>query len=146
MALVGLRIKQVQGLFFDRQKVLAAVSRAERKVLSQFGAFVRQDARQRIRRRKRSSRPGESPTNQTGLLKRHIHFAFDPDRRSVVIGPARLNKPSVAPAALEYGGQTTLETRPRGRIRVRMEPRPYMGPAFEQEQPRLPALWRNSVK
>ena len=143
---IGVRINQAKGLFFDRQKVQSAVSRAERRVLSKFGAYVRQDARQRIRRRKRSSRPGQSPTNQTGLLKRHIYFVFDPERRSVVIGPVLLNRGTGAPATLEYGGETTIETRRRERVRVEIQPRPFMGPAFAQELPQLPALWRDSVR
>jgi hypothetical protein len=146
MAFIGFRIQQAKGLFFDRQKVQSAVSRAERRVLSQFGAHVRQDAKQRIRRRKRPSRPGESPTNQTGLLKRHIYFVFDPDRRSVVIGPARLSTGTEAPATLEYGGDAVVET-PQGKpVRVAIEERPYMGPAFRQELPKVPALWRDSVR
>lgn len=123
-----------------------AVSRAERKVLSRFGAYVRQDARSRIRRRKRPSRAGESPTNQTGLLKRNIFFVYDEARRSVVIGPIRLNRGTDAPATLEHGGVVVIRPRNGPPEAVVYAPRPYMGPAFEQEQTRLPQLWRDSVK
>ena len=143
---IGLRIIQVKGLFFDRQAIQSAVSRSERKVLSRFGAFVRQDALQRIQRRKRPSRAGESPTNRTGLLKRHIYFLFDPDRRSVVIGPARLNRSTDAPRTLEHGGEITIETKSKETIEVEIAPRPFMGPAFEKEQSQLPSLWRDSIK
>ena len=34
----------------------------------------------------------------------------------------------------------------RKKRRVRIKARPYMGPAFEQEKPKLPAMWRDSVK
>ena len=139
-------ITAAKRLFFDRQKVLSKVSRAERRVLTRFGAYVRQDARQRIRRRKRPSQPEESPTNQTGLLKRHIYFLFDPDRRSVVIGPIRLSTGSDAPATLEYGGQAVVETSAGQPVRVAIEERPYMGPAFRQELPKVPAMWRDSVR
>jgi len=146
MSFIGFKLQQAKSLFFDRQQVLSKVSRAERRVLSKFGAYVRQDARQRIRRRKRPSRPGESPTNQTGLLKRHIYFVFDPDRRSVVIGPARLSAGTEAPATLEYGGDALVET-PQGKpVLVTIAERPYMGPAFRQELPKVPALWRDSVR
>ncbi len=144
--MIGMTFQAAKGGFFDREKVQRSVDAGTRKVLSKFGAFVRQDARQRIRRRKRPSRPGESPTNQTGLLKRHIYFVFDPDRRSVVIGPVLLNRSTGAPATLEHGGETTIETRRREAVRVTITPRPYMGPAFQQELPKLPALWRDSVK
>ena len=146
MPVIGVRLSQAKRLFFDRQQVLSKVSRAERRVLSRFGAYVRQDAKQRIRRRKRPSQPEESPTNQTGLLKRHIYFVFDPDRHSVVIGPTRLSTGSDAPATLEYGGQTVVETSAGQPVRVAIEERPYMGPAFRQELPKVPALWRDSVK
>lgn len=145
MPFIGFRIDQAKGLFFDRQKVQSAVSRAERRVLSKFGSFVRQDSKQRIRRHKRSSSPGESPTNRTGLLKRHIYFVFSPETRSVVIGPVLLNRSTGAPATLEHGGETTIETRRRQSIRVEIEARPFMEPAFQQELPKLPALWRDSV-
>ena len=143
---IGIRIVQVKGLFFDRQAIQSAVTRSERKVLSRFGAFVRQDSQQRIQRRKRASRAGESPTNRTGLLKRHIYFLFDSDRRSVVIGPARLNRSSDAPRTLEHGGEITIETKSKDKIEVEIAPRPFMGPAFEKEQSQLPSLWRDSIK
>ena len=143
---IGLRIVQVKGLFFDRQAIQSAVSRTERKVLSRFGAFVRQDAKQRIQRRKRASRAGESPTNRTGLLKRHIYFLFDPDRRSVVIGPVRLNRSTDAPRTLEHGGEIVIETKPNDKVEVEIKPRPYMGPAFEKEQSQLPSLWKDSIR
>ena len=145
MPFIGFRIDQAQGLFFDRQKVQSAVSRAERRVLSKFGSFVRQDSKQRIRRRKRSSSPGESPTNRTGLLKRHIYFVFSPETRSVVIGPVLLNRSTGVPETLEHGGEITIETKRRQSFRVDIEAPPFMGPAFQQELPKLPALWRDSV-
>lgn len=145
MPFIGFRIDQAKGLFFDRHKVQSAVSRGERRVLSKFGSFVRQDSKQRIRRRKRSSSPGESPTNRTGLLKRHIYFVFSPETRSVVIGPVLLNRSTGAPETLEHGGETTIETKRRQSVRVEIEARPFMGPAFQQELPKLPALWRDSV-
>ena len=145
MPFIGFRIDQAKGLFFDRQKVQSAVNRAERRVLSRFGSFVRQDSKQRIRRRKRSSSPGEAPTNRTGLLKRHIYFVFSPETRSVVIGPVLLNRSTGAPATLEHGGETVIETKRTQSIRVEIEARPFMGPAFQQELPKLPALWRDSV-
>jgi hypothetical protein len=146
MPVVRMRLNQAKSLFFDRQKVQNAVSRRERKVLSRFGAYVRQEARSRIRRRKRVSKPDEGPTNQTGLLKQNIFFVYDPHRRSVVIGPTLLNTGTNAPATLEHGGVVTRKTRKGRSKRVVYAPRPYMGPAFQQEKPKLPRLWRDSVR
>ena len=136
--------------FFDRKAVRSAVDRTARRVLSRFGAFVRRAARSSIRKRKRTSMPGEPPSSHTGLLRRFIFFGYDHQRRSVVIGPQRLNqKIGEAPAALEYGGTSTVVEGLRGKRRkrrVRIKARPYMGPAFEQEKPKLPAMWRDSIR
>ena len=137
-------------MFFDRKVVRSAVDRTARRVLSRFGAFVRRAAKSSIRKRKRASAPGEPPSSHTGLLKQFIFFGYDRDRRSVVIGPARLNqKVGEAPAALEYGGTSTVVEGLRGRRRkrkVKIAARPYMGPAFKQEKPKLAAMWRDSVR
>ena len=50
--MIGMKLKAAKGLFFDRGAVLRATTAAERRVLSRFGAFVRQRARTSIRQRK----------------------------------------------------------------------------------------------
>ena len=147
--MIGVRIDYK--MFFDRKSVTDAVDRAKRKVLSKFGAFVRQRAKGSIRKRKRASRPGEPPTSRTGLLKKFIFFGYDRNRDSVVIGPMRLNqKTGDAPPALEYGGPSRIVTGRRRRRRVKrivnIRARPYMGPAFEKEKAQLGPLWAGSVK
>lgn len=147
----GMEIGQVKGLFFDTEKVLRATDKAERRVLSKFGAYVRRGARSSIRKRRAPSPPGTPPSSHTGVLKRFIFFAYEPERRTVVIGPARLNqKTGDAPPALEYGGQSRVVTgnrRRRRRVRtVTIRPRPFMRPALERERPKLPAMWKNSVR
>jgi len=136
--------------FFDRKAVRSAVDRATRRVLSRFGAFVRRAAKSSIRKRKAVSEPGSPPSSHVGLLRKLIYFGYDAGRKSVVIGPQRLNqKVGDAPHALEYGGTSTVVEGLRGRRRmrrVRIRARPYMGPAFEQEKSRLAAMWRDSVK
>jgi len=138
-----MKIKQ---LFFDSPKVINAMDKATRKVLSRFGAFVRRTAKGSIRKRKKSSAPGMPPSSHTGLLKRFIFFGYDLSRKSVVIGPERLNaKNTDAPHTLEYGGTTTLAGRDSKR-RIHIQQRPYMGPAFEKEKPKLPSMWKNSIQ
>jgi len=134
-------------LFFDRQAVISKVDAATRRVLSRFGAFVRQRAKSSIRKRRKPAPPGFPPSSHTGLLKKFIFFGYDTGRKSVVIGPAKLGGKGrgQAPSLLEYGGGMTLNRRGKSR-RVNYQARPYMGPAFEKEQPRLPALWRGSIK
>ena len=72
------------------------------------------------------------------------HQRLGPSASSVVIGPARLSGSTDAPETLEHGGVVTLKRRGR-RIRKRYQPRPFMGPAFDRERPKLPAMWRDSV-
>ncbi len=145
MPVIGMKLKQAKSLFFDRAAVQNAVGRAERRVLSKFGAFVRKGARTSIRKRKAISEPGKPPSSHTGLLRQNIYFVYEPNRASVVIGPIELNRGTEAPRLLEHGGQVV---RKEGQKRVRMtyRPRPFMGPAYERELPKLPALWRDSVR
>jgi len=141
---IDLRIKN---LFFDKPAVVRKVDATTRRVLSKFGAFVRRAARSSIRKRKRVSAPGQPPSSHTGLLKRFIWFGYDPRKESVVIGPARLsqNGRGEAPALLEYGGVTPVTHRGKRR-QGKVRPRPFMNPAFENELPKLPAMWRDSIR
>ncbi len=143
--MIGLKLQQAKGLFFDRQAVTSAADRAQRKVLSKFGAFVRQTARTSIRKRKSISEPGQPPSSHTGLLKRNIFFVFSAETRSVVIGPILLNQRTDAPRLLEHG-DTVERTRRSQRVRMKYRARPFMGPAFDREQQKLPDLWRNSIR
>jgi len=137
-------------MFFDRRKVTDAADKATRAVLSKAGAFIRTTARHGIRRRKGTSPPGSPPYSHTGLLKRFLFFGYDRGRKTVVVGPMRLNqKIGNAPEALEYGGTSEVMEglrRRRRRRRVRIKARPYMGPALRKELPKFPSLWANSVR
>lgn len=143
--MIDLRIKE---MFFDRRAVLSAVDRATREVLSKFGAFVRQTARNSIRKRKKPSPPGQPPSSHVGTLRRLIFFGYDPARKSVVIGPAPIGSGQAeAPGLLEFGGSARRQRRRSGRVvTARYRPRPFMGPAFEKEKNQLPELWQNSIK
>lgn len=194
--MIGVKIDQAKGMFFDAPKIVRSVDAATRKVLSKFGAYVRTAARSSIRTRKKVSEPGSPPSSHTGLLKKFIYFGYDESRQSVVVGPTRLGS-GVVPERLEYGyvggdlarmihrkvgdgGEIEINGRPcrttkknrygamvtytklrtqaqadranqlqrllyKG-IRATLSPRPYMHPALNQELPKLPAMWRDSVK
>lgn len=144
--MIDMRIKS---LFFDRQKVVRAVDKTKRAVLSKAGAFIRTVARTSIRKRKGSAPPGWPPHSHVGLLRDFILFGYDRASDSVVVGPAKLNKPTDAPRVLEHGGTTTVTKFSRGRLRkrrVRIKARPFMGPALEKERPKLPKRWAGSVR
>ena len=144
--MIDWRIKE---LFFDAPRVLSAVDSATRAVLSKFGAFVRTAAKHSIRKRKAVSQPGSPPSSHVGTLRRLIFFGYDPERKSVVIGPtpfAGTTGTAEAPPLLEYGGRARRKDRKGRTVTVTYQPRPYMSPAFEQEKPKLPDLWAGAVK
>lgn len=140
-------------LFFDRKAVIEAVGRANAKNLSKAGSFIRTSARSSLRRRKRTSSPGEPPSihsrDRVATLK-NIWFVFEPRRRSVVVGPLRLNGKQLrgsdretVPELHELGGHAIVGKRRR---RAKYAARPFMGPAMERELPQFEGLWANSVK
>ena len=141
-------IREFRQSFFDRAAVTQAVDRATRRVLSKFGAFVRTTARSSLRRRKRVSEPGQPPSSHTGLVKRLLFFGFDAVRRSVIVGPAKLNKPKPRVLELlEQGGNIRRRNRRTRKLETHVyRARPFMGPAMKKELPKLPAMWRNSLK
>jgi hypothetical protein len=144
--MIDWRIKE---LFFDAPRVLSAVDRATRAVLSKFGAFVRTAAKHSIRKRKAVSQPGSPPSSHVGTLRRLIFFGYDPGQKSVVIGPTPFTGAAgtaEAPPLLEYGGRARRKDRKGRTVTVTYQPRPFMGPAFEQEKQKLPDLWAGSIK
>lgn len=143
--MITAKLQTVKQQFFDRKTVTNAVDVASRQVLSRFGAFVRQTARNSIRTKKGASSPGQPPHSHVGLLKRLIFFAYDPNARSVVIGPTLLKVSSVVPKILEFGGEVRVPSKGKTQV-LRYKPRPYMGPAFERERAKVDTLWSNSVK
>lgn len=135
---------QVKELFFDRAAVINDVDKTARRALAGFGGLTRTISRRSIRKRKTISAPGKPPTSQTGLLKRFIFFSFDPQSRSVVIGPAALQRVEGGgdgPSLLEFGGKRTSGQRGKQVFR----PRPFMGPAFDKAQEKLPDIWQKSA-
>lgn len=145
------RMKTVSlDMFFDTDRVKRAAGAAARRNLSKAGAFVRTAARSSIRKRKAVSVPDQPPSSHTGLLRKFIFFGYDAARKTIVVGPMRLNqKVGAAPEALEHGGTSTVVIGRRGKRRkrgIRVKPRPYMGPAMQKEAPKFAGLWSNSVR
>ena len=164
--MLTMSVSRAKNLFFDRAFVIERIDAASRKAMSRGGAIVMRSARRSIKdgvvlargrvrdgeRRKvverRTSKPGDPPFSQVGLLRDNILFAFDPASRSVVVGPARLGKSTGAPETLEFGGTTVVERRRDGRrekVNVRIAARPYMAPALAREASKLPEQLRNTV-
>ena len=103
--------------FFDRQAMKSGAGNSFMRVLSKFGAYVRQKSKTSIRSSKKSSAPGQPPRSHTGFLKQYILFAYERETHNVVIGPTQLNMVSFSdsggsrpvtgtiPEVLEYGGE-----------------------------------------
>lgn len=108
-------------------------------------AIARRTGKPKPRRPMQSSKPGQPPRSHLGLLKRFIFFAYDQSTNGVVIGPARLNGVDGGPRALEALEEGGQSKNGRGKT-ITVAARPFMGPALAKEQPKLPALWANSVK
>lgn len=142
--MIGMRMK---ALFFSTKAVTSRVDKATWRVFSKFGAFVRTAARRSIRKRKSVSQPGRPPSSHADLLKRLIYFNYEPQRSGVVIGPIPLHGGlGVVPPLLEEGGRVSREDRGGKTVMMTYRARPFMGPAFEKEKPKLPAMWANSVR
>lgn len=144
--MLGLTLAPAKANFFDRQKVRSAMDDATRRVLSRFGAYVRQRARTSIRKRRGASAPGSPPHSHVGLLRRGILFAYDARTRSVVVGPFLLRPGSRAPNLLEYGGFAVVTDDQGRRRRAYYRARPYMRPAFQAELSRLPDQWKGKLR
>lgn len=135
--------------FFDRDKVAKAMDSAGRRNLSRAGAFVRTVAQRSMRYTNywfKHSQRGQPPLahRQNPLLRKLLFFAYDPANKSVVTGPVRA-KGGLVPRLLEEGGTTTVNHK-GVRRQVRVEPRPYMGPALSQTKRDLANRWKDSVK
>ncbi len=138
-----IKIKQS---FFDRDKVVNALRKAQRREFSRYGAFVRTAARTSMRRRKQSSEPGNPPSAHVGTLRDLLFFSWDGDSLSVVVGPATTRKPTGVPHLLEMGG---IAFRPAGKggIKPAKYPAyPYMQPAFKKTVSKLGKSFRGSVR
>jgi ribosomal protein L44E len=141
---------------FTRRTAKKSIKKARQKKISELTDEERKSWRRRQAIGKRKgfkakrplapSRPGEPSRARTGLIKKHIYFMFDPLKRSVVIGPARLSKSTEAPRVLEYGGTTKTSSGPDTGKRITIDPRPTMQLAYQQEQPKLAQMWKDSVR
>lgn len=116
-----------------RRKKLSEMSKDERRRFHSRAEYARLHGRPTPKRPYMPSAPGEPPRTRVGLIKKMVLYAYDPDNKSVVVGPAALPGGTGAPANLEYGA--TIDTT-NGRVRI--APRPYMQPQLEVFAPQMP--------
>lgn len=110
----------IKNFFVDRQKIENAAQRGNVKALGKAGGYLRKAARSQLRRRKKASLPGQSPSvhskDNVATLK-NILFGVDARQLSLIVGPVGLNQKSVdggalvsgtVPGTLEFGGTVGL--------------------------------------
>lgn len=142
---MNIRFK-MKDFFFDRAVVMDMIDKAARKGLGYFGAVVRLTAKRSIKNAKNCydhSTAGNPPKSHVGTLKKMIYYAWDPNTRSVVIGPQLFTPMTGAPETLEYGGVAYIRFKKK---RVRIAPRPYMRPAFALHEKNLPQYLNGSIR
>lgn len=120
MSLITMKMHGAKSLFFDRNKIVKGLGKARRKFLLKAGAFVRVSARSSIRKRKKSSQPGQPPSSHEGTLRKFLLFGLQERgaNSSVLVGPIKTNQifydgngepvTGTVPEALEHGGQITI--------------------------------------
>ena len=110
---------EIKDSFFDRQRVIESVGRANAKKLGRMGAFVQRRAQTNILRRDTSKkrsfrrRPGKPPrvrSRSKYASLRNIQFGLSNDQNAVAIGP--LFVPSLRPKG--SSAQTTPELLTKG--------------------------------
>jgi hypothetical protein len=156
--------------FFDRPRVQAATDRATRKTLTLAGKIVRDKTKQGIRKlgiartrqltsvrgRARvaaeiagrpASAPGTPPHTHTGFFRKWIVYAYDPSRRSVVIGAMKSNW---LYDLHEFGGRHPRPETTRGGRGGNYPPRPAFAIGLQRALPFLrayvPEVFANNIR
>ena len=104
--------------FFDRVLVMRSMHHANLKRLSKIGAYVRQRGKSILRRRKKTSSPGQPPSvhsRDSFQNLKNILFAANPNWESVIIGPRvvpskllKNSNRSTVPSLMELGGHSRV--------------------------------------
>jgi len=130
---------------FDRKKLQKHFGRVRLQVFQWFGNDVRRAAKRRIKKpskKRAESKPGESPVDRTGTLKKLIFYEIDPIR-GVVIGPVQFKGRYQGAKALEYGGPSRAKVRGKWK-KVVVKKRPFMQPALNEVKKTLPDKWKRA--
>jgi hypothetical protein len=167
---LGMTVKEAKGNFFDKDKVIAAVGKANARNAQRIGGFTRTTMQRMMRRRKKAAPPGQPPNAHEGKIRDLIFFAFDAGTKSTVVGPVKLGK-SEALTLLDKGGHVAVNgiykrngefislgsMNSRGRLAaikagkvirqfVPFPARPFVKPTKKILADNIARLWRDTVK
>lgn len=125
----------IQKAFFDSVKVQKALDAKTKRVFIRVGGRVRKTAQFSMRSRKESAKPPNPPHAHKKLLKKHIYFSYDEQKKEVVIGPilirSKVDSPVKVTKLLEKGGHRfKFKQKEGGFVKQVYAGNPYMGPAF----------------
>lgn len=101
-------------MFFDLPAVQSRMDKKTERVFGSTGAYTRKVMQRGMRRRKGASQPGGYPSARPGnpLLREKIRFGYDSSSKSLVVGPALLDRTDrevaaagmTVPELVNYGG------------------------------------------
>jgi len=114
-------------LRLDLGAVEKEADKAKYRALAKYGGYGRRVMRTSLKKRKGRTSRGQTPANRTGAIKSFIFFGVDRQSESVVIGPEVLPK----------GGKG---------LRWLEDDFPFVGPAKEVTDKKLPEFWGNSIR
>jgi hypothetical protein len=143
--------------FFDSRAVQKALDKGTRKALSRYGGVVRKTAQRSMRKApqrgdvdRRTGRakkiepspPGQPPRSRVGFIRKFLFYVWDDLSKSVVIGPIAFGKrrPGV-PELHEEGGVKVVN-----KERLVYPARPFMQPAHDAMQDKLPQFFKDCMK
>lgn len=119
-------VLNVKKIFLDRPAVINAVDRAAHQALNRVGGRTRKTMQRSMRyvtppksgKPRKVSPPGAPPraVRSHPWIRKHTYYAWDPEKKSVVVGPIRFGPKSGAPRRLEHGGRVRMRN-PRRTIR-----------------------------
>lgn len=101
----------MKDMFFDRQKIIDKVGKANKKAISHAAALIRKSAKQSMRTVKnleKSSQPGKPPYAHNKRIKNAILYGYDANREQAVIGPSASYGVNDVPALHEFGGRQRI--------------------------------------
>lgn len=140
--------------FLDRRPVMSALEQKYRTVMARLGGFARTTMQRMMRHKLGPSKPGKPPNahrdhgGNDGTLRRLIEFGYDVDKKELVVGPHRIDSPTIplegktVPQLLNEGGSAFIRSYGGKSVLAEFAPRPYVEPTLTKAMTKLADLIR----